>query len=201
VASKLVTTAAVALAVGIGFSGTPAQATPSICPSIGSSTDGACNEVITFNADGSITTVVTNPNPYGGSDNNLVGIVNNTGSPIYSIVLSGGNLFGFDGDGLQAYNNTANPVGGTPDATGYGGKVNGTGENTSFSVADSDNGSVIFGTLGIPGEGGTAYFSLEEAPTLDLSVNGTPQVPEPGPLALLGTGLLGLSCVIRCRTR
>src|SRR4029453_1399919 len=62
---------------------------------------GLCNVVITFNADGSITTLITNPNPYDGVEDSLMGIVNDTTSGIPSINLISPtlDLFGFDGDG------------------------------------------------------------------------------------------------------
>src|SRR3954451_6394619 len=50
-------------------------------------TNGGCNVLITFNANGSITT--TNPNTSGfydvGGDDNEIGIINNTGGTINSI--------------------------------------------------------------------------------------------------------------------
>src|SRR5262249_23174269 len=71
----------------------------------GTTTD--CNELITLNADGTIT--VTHPGntathtTIDGSDDQLVGILNNTGQSFASLTLSGsgfgGGLFAFDGDG------------------------------------------------------------------------------------------------------
>src|ERR1022692_1315436 len=62
---------------------------------------GGCNVIITFNLDGSIVTTVPNANPYDGSDDQLVGIVNLSRSAITTISLSSTTLalFGFDGDG------------------------------------------------------------------------------------------------------
>ena len=64
---------------------------------------GLCNVVITFNADGSISTVISNPSPYDGAEDTLVGVINNTASAITSFTLTGSgaspDLFGFDGDG------------------------------------------------------------------------------------------------------
>src|SRR3954449_12174154 len=62
---------------------------------------GGCNVVITFNADGSITTTLPNINPFDGVEDTLVGIVNNSASSISSINLSSNSLvlFNFDGDG------------------------------------------------------------------------------------------------------
>src|SRR5262249_37377769 len=48
-----------------------------------------CNVLITFNADGSITT--TNPNTAisydNGNDDNMVGVINNTGKPITNLLF------------------------------------------------------------------------------------------------------------------
>jgi hypothetical protein len=91
------------------------------CPNINGVT--TCNVVITAGPGGSFSTAVPNPNPYDGSDDNLVGIINNSGSTITSLSFigsGGGGLFAFDGDGLQSFNAAA---GGAPDGTGYGGKV------------------------------------------------------------------------------
>src|SRR5205814_2728394 len=147
--------------------GGSANAAP--CPNINGVT--TCNVVITAGPGGSFVTTVPNPNPYDGSDDNLVGIINNSGGTITSLSFigsgNGGGLFAFDGDGLQAFNAAA---GGAPDASGYGGKVSSTanfdltGPNDFFTnihttTVTNDSGSVVFGALGIP-QGGSAHFSV-----------------------------------------
>jgi hypothetical protein len=174
------------------------------CPNINGVT--TCNVVITAGPGGSFTTTVPNPNPYDGSDDNLVGIVNNSGSTITQLSFigsgQGGGLFAFDSDGLQSYVPSA---GGAPDGTGYGGKVSNTagfdltGPNDSFTNIHTtavfhDSGTVVFAN-GIP-NGGSAYFSLESPPSINITPTPT---PEPASLALLGAGLAGLGLARRRR--
>ena len=174
------------------------------CPNINGVT--TCNVVITAGPGGSFVTTVPNPNPYDGSDDNLVGIVNNSGSTITQLSFigsgQGGGLFAFDSDGLQSY---VPGAGGAPDGTGYGGKVSSTansdpaGANDFFTNIHTtavfhDSGTVVFAN-GIP-NGGSAYFSLESPPSINITPTPT---PEPASLALLGAGLAGLGLARRRR--
>src|SRR5712692_10401530 len=49
---------------------------------------GLCNVVITFAADGSVSTAISNINPYDGVEDTLVGVINNSPNVIPSISLS-----------------------------------------------------------------------------------------------------------------
>lgn len=190
----------------LAFVAVPAHATVvsggNSCPQAGSSsvgaaytssvaTSGTCNIVITFNADGSIGTAIANPNPYDGSDDQLVGVVNNTSHSITSFSISGpdtgnGGPFGFDGDGICNY---------TPFVSNSQ-TCNGAylGGASSFSGINGTNTSGTVNFAGIAAGGGTSYFSLEEPASLNLRVGST---PEPGTLMLFGSGLLGLAGFVR----
>ena len=170
-------TAAGALALSCGG----AQAAPSpqngVCPAIGTlGTATDCNVEIFYGAGGTVDTLTNNITPYDGSDDNIVGIINNSGATISQLSFSGsssaGGLFAFDGDGLQTYG-----TGLGSDPTGYGGKTS-LGEFTTFTNVSPDEttGTVVFGASGIP-DGGTAYFSLEGPPSAFARSTRSPSPP------------------------
>jgi hypothetical protein len=197
---KKVSIALAIAALALVGTASKASAAPIICPTAnGPSADatylsngGGCNTVITFNSNGSITTTIPNAAPYDGVEDTLVGVVNNTGSPITSFNLSGSNLFGFDGDGacdgFGDYESLANCTGAT-DPNGYG------GPGVTFSNLVGTNSGTVNFAPGIGANGGVAWFSLEEPPTLNIVV--TPSVPEPTTLVLFGTGLLAVARRLR----
>ena len=95
--------------------------------------------------------------PYDGGDDTLVGVQNNSSTPVSAITVSGpgSDLSGFDGDGLCTYGVAGCPFG----PTGY------EGQGTSFVVDPSlpDSAEIDF-AAGI-GATKSAYFSLEGALT------------------------------------
>jgi hypothetical protein len=169
---------------------------------------GGCNVVITFNANGSISTTVPNANPYDGNDDQLVGIVNLTGSAITSIFLSSTtqSIFGFDGDGACSgpyvtVNATNCPHGGVSGNVLLGNDYLGLASSFTPSGAGCPGSGCMHGTVNFAGaaaiaaNGGTSWFSLEAPPSLNLQVN----VPEPGSIALFGT--IGMFVAFRLRRR
>ena len=72
------------------------------CPAIGASP--SCEILLVVNSDSTVT-VVGDPSvgPFDGSDDTLVGIVNNSAKPVSAITVTGPgwpDLSGFDGDGI-----------------------------------------------------------------------------------------------------
>jgi hypothetical protein len=158
------------------------------CPTVGN--DTGCGAVITITATAPPTVMQTGMGPYDGSDDTLVGVVNNIpactggnstsacGLPIYSIDLtSTKNIFAFDGDGINSFGVQGN----AKDNTGYG------GPNAYFTNINSagTSGRVNFITPIAPG-GGTGYFSLENVLTASSACtnilnNSVPKPATPAP--------------------
>jgi hypothetical protein len=156
-----------------------------------------CNVVITISASGAVSVALKDSNPYENSEDVLVGVVNNSPSPVGSLAINGGSgndVFGLDGDGICTFTFvgssycTAAQKAGTDPGDYYG-------PTSSFTNIGSGgtSGTVNF-SPGVPANGGTTYFSLEGIPTASLGVvvgssgGGTSNVPAPSSIALLGVG-------------
>ncbi len=158
---------------------TATAAQSAVCPVIGSSSD--CSAVITRSSAGVYSVASTGVGPYDGSDDSLVGFVNNGNDTVFSLTLTGSNIFGFDGDGVDKYSG-----GGLYGTTGY------EGPGTSFTVTDFNNGKVNFASGVAAGK--SIWFALESnlsnASGPPITVTGTPE-PETWALMLAGFGAIG----------
>jgi PEP-CTERM motif len=167
-----------------------------------------CNVLLTLNptTNGGFSVATTFPQakPYDGSDDNYIGILNNTSKTYSSFHISGpttthyGGIFGgMDGDGICDTSRFASTGGGTAPPGGFtcSGTVIGIGAGQDYAptgvILDgltSNSGTVTFTNGLAPGDIGV--FSLEEP----AGTNGVPltPVPEPATLSLLGFGLAAL---------
>ncbi len=159
-------------------------AASSICPST-ASTNSDCGFIFTIGPGGTLSgAAVPGAAPYDGSDDALVGVINNSGA-VYngSFTLTGsgngGGIFAFEGDGICTF--VVLPYCATA-ATGYEGPLN----TFSNINATGTTGTVDFTGLAA---GATTYFSLEGSPS-SITFG-----PEPGTTMLLGAGLLLLGLV------
>jgi len=158
-----------------------------------------CNVVITVNANNSVTITIPDSSPYDGSEDTLIGVVNNSSGALTSLSLSGSDIFGFDGDGIctftfvgSTYCNASQRSG--TDPGDYQGPLN------TFTVTNANTGSVNFNPA-VAANGGTTYFSLEGTPTASLTATPTtgPSTSASAPalspwgMAMLTVLLLGLS--------
>ena len=128
-----------------------------------------CNVLITINADRTTTITLQDATPYENSEDVLIGIKNNSSTPVPSVSLSGPSIFGFDGDGICTFTFvgssycTAGQIAGN-DPADY------QGPTSTFSniTNGGNNGTVNFSPA--LAAGGSTYFSLEGLPTTSLTV-------------------------------
>jgi hypothetical protein len=169
---------------------------------------GGCNVIITIAANGSVTTTTVNANPYDGSDDTLVGVINNSSTALPQITVSGSNISGFEGDGICAFG--AGGIAGDTFTSGSSAycstaALNGTdpqdyqGPNQTFTNFSSGNAVTVVFSPAIAGGGGTNFFSLEEPPSNSLTITtptgtptGVPPTPAPASLILLATGIAAM---------
>lgn len=164
-----------------------------------------CTTVINIGPGGSVN-VIHNNTPYTNSGNALIGVVNNSGSAVFDLFITGFNasspgILNFSSP-AQAANvaellcatSLAPVLACTPGLTGDEGKTS-AGQLVYFTGIGAANGSpgntgdVIFTGNLLPGQ--TAIFgTLQDI--LAAQVSPVP-VPEPGSFAVLATGLLGLA--------
>ncbi len=140
------------------------------CPAVGQ--DTSCQLLLVVNADNTITVLGDSSlGPYDGSDDTLVGIVNNSKAAVPAITVTGpgSGLAGLDGDGLCTYSVSGCPFG----STGYEGP--GTSIKTDATLPDSAE--IDFAGAGLA-PGASSYFSLEGALTA-ASITGRPGTLSP----------------------
>jgi lysophospholipase L1-like esterase len=141
------------------------------CPTIGA--DTSCGILIWVTDSGTYVLGDASQGPYDGSDDTLIGVLNQSSSPVSSIPLTsqGADLFDFDGDGICTF-----ATGGSYATAGFTGdsycdaeQISGTdpfdyeGPDNTFSNISSDflSGTVDFTTPVAPGA--STYFALEDA--------------------------------------
>lgn len=155
------------------------------CPAFGA--DTTCGVVITITNTSSGTlqasVTLTGQGPYDSIEDTLVGVINNSNTPITALGLQSSlDIFGFDGDGIDTYGAPGN----AKDTTGYG------GPNAYFTSPGSPPVSTVNFIMpitagkgsctGAVGEACTAYFSLEESlsgvtPCSSIINNAIPATP------------------------
>jgi hypothetical protein len=132
-----------------------ARLTYSQCPAIGS--DTKCGTIIVVTDIGA-TISNTGQGTYGTPNENngsrptgsLIGVINNSSQPIYSLELAGPSIFAFRNDGIDGYGAGGNPS----DNTGYG------GPNVYFTNIANYLSDGVVNFISPISLGGTSYFSL-----------------------------------------
>jgi len=141
------------------------------CPAVGNAT--SCAVLLVFQSDGTVS-ILSDPNsgnPYDGSDDTEIGVLNNSGVTIPNVTLTGNtDIFGFDGDGICSGEFPGTPAGCPFDTTGYAGPgvtysgINAAATAGVVNFAKSCTGNTNSSCTSTPGlvTGDTAFFALEE---------------------------------------
>lgn len=148
----------------------PVLSAANICPTtVNTNTD--CGFILTIGTGGAVTgALVAGANSYDGSDDALVGVINNCVG-IFSGAIhltgsgNGGGIMAFDGDGICTFTNAAYCAGAT---TGCEGPLNTFAKINAAGTA----GDVIITGLAA---GSTTFFSLEGSPASIGSITRTPE--------------------------
>ncbi len=158
-----------------------------------------CTTDILISAGGSVT-IVHNNTPYTNSGNALIGVINNSGSPIYDLYITGFNrsspgILNFSSaDAAEMLCSTSLvPSLSCPGSTGDEG-ITSAGQLVYFTGigpanAPNNTGDVIFTGDLFPGQS-AIFGTLQDI--LAAQVSPVP-VPEPGSFAVFATGLVALS--------
>jgi hypothetical protein len=173
--------------------GANAQVTP-VCPTFQGTQSSGCGATINITATGAPVTPVAGVGPYDGSDDTLIGVVNNIpkcpsgtissgcGINIFSIDLSSTtDICGFDGDGINNYGAPGN----SKDTTGYGGPQAYFTPIPPATTINPNQCRVNFDPPLKPGD--STYFSLENvlntaniSPCTKILNNSVPKPPGNG---------------------
>lgn len=153
-------------------------------------TGTGCNVLITINADRTATVTLPDPTPYDGSEDVLIGVVNNSSGTVPSFTLAGTGIFGLEGDGICAFVFVGN--GYCSGAVYLSDPGDYYGPNTTFTITNTNLGTVNF-TAPIAASG-TAFFSLEGVPSVNLTVTVAP--PGGGTSAAVGAPTLSFWAIL-----
>lgn len=147
----------------------PAGSAPNPFPYNPDNAATGCNIVVTVGAGGTLASSIKDNGPYDGSEDVLIGVVNNSGGAIGTLTLSGNGLFGFDGDGMCTYTFVGSSYCTTSQKAGTD-PGDYAGPTTTFTISSANSGTVTF--VGGLANGATTYFSAEGVPG-SLGVTGT----------------------------
>ncbi len=172
---------------------------------VNGTTINQCTTDIVIGPGGSIT-ITHNSTPYTNSGNALIGVINNSGSAVFDLFITG---FNSSSPGILNFSSPAQAANAaellcatslaprlacSPGGTGDEG-ITSAGQLVFFTGIGTANGSpgntgdVIFTGNLLPGQS-AIFGTLQDI--LNAQVSPVP-VPEPGSFAVLGTGLLGLA--------